>query len=74
MGNLKWHGWIVVQKEAGYRDMFRAEYRIDGKRMTGNESSNPVDVIEWWDQHAGERVKLLSTPLGAYRVYTGDLP
>jgi hypothetical protein len=69
----QYHGWILVDHGApGYKDWFRAEYVEDGVRKQGPASTNPAVVIEWWDARLGRHIKLLETPLGAFRVYTEE--
>jgi hypothetical protein len=74
--NVKWHGWIVREEMGpGLKPSFKAEWNdsLTGQRMYAAHSTDPAQVIEFWDDKVGEKVKLLSTPLGAYRVYTGTL-
>jgi len=68
------HGWIVRESGGdGYRDVFYAKWREDGKeQQTGMERGwrDPVPAIEFWDNKVGQPVKLMETPIGAFRVYT----
>lgn len=71
MSKETWHGWIVVKREEGYADQFFVEHRTESSRFTLRMSS-PAEAVEWWDKKVGKPVKLLATPLGAYRVYTEE--
>lgn len=70
---VTYHGWIVVESSPGYKDRFYAEYTEHGERKTSESFTSPAQVVEWWDKRVGEPVKLVQLPVGAYRVYTGDL-
>lgn len=69
----RYHGWLVVQKEPSYMGKFYAEYsgEAPGERKRVYFQS-PSEAVEWWDARVGKPVKLESTPLGAYRVYTEE--
>lgn len=63
-----WHGWIVVEKEPPFRDHFHCE--VNGARLATFRT--PSAAVDFWDKRAGEPVNLQPTPIGAYRVYTGN--
>lgn len=64
-----YHGWVVVEKQPGFMDRIFAEY-YDGDERKRVYFQSATEAIEWWDRHVGKPVRLLATPLGAYRVYT----
>lgn len=67
----KYHGWISVLRSEGYNDTFIAEHQnVEGEGSIRKEFQSPAKAVEYFDQLAGEPVKLTETPLGAYRVYT----
>jgi hypothetical protein len=72
---LTYHGWIVREPQGdGFKDKFHAEYmEANGERRTACYSTSPAEVIEWWDKRIGKQIKLLSTPLLAYRVFTEEV-
>lgn len=73
MSDQIWHGWIVVTKAEGYADHFHVEYVDEsGQRRRELDTTSPAECIEWWDKRIKKPIKLISTPLGAYRVYTED--
>lgn len=70
-----YHGWIVVERGGGHlRDSFHCEYyNKDGQKVRFSDPFyNPADAIEWFEKRLGKTIRLLSTPLGAYRVYTEE--
>jgi hypothetical protein len=70
---MKYLGWVVVEHNPGYRDSFWAEWLdAEGKRHWSNKFHSPAEVIDWWDKKVGAPVSVMSTPLGAYRVFVGD--
>lgn len=75
MSKETWHGWIVVTKSEGYADHFHVEYVDDsGVRRRELDTTSPAECIEWWDKRLKKPIKLIATPLGAYRVYTEEIP
>jgi hypothetical protein len=69
-GKNVYHGWITVDRERGYRDTFRCESTVNGEMQVHHRTKSAADAVEWWDKKVGQRVSLLDTPIGAYRVYT----
>lgn len=71
----KYHGWISVIRNQGYADRFVAEHaNTDGEGQIRKEFTSPALAVDYFDKRAGEPVKLVETPLGAYRVYTEVQP
>lgn len=75
---MKYHGWIVREEQGkGFNPIFYAEListdpKDNGERIRPFKSYSPAAVVDWWDKKVGKPVKLIDTPLQAYRVYTED--
>lgn len=56
----------------GYNDTFHVEY-VEGDERKQHRMGSAAEAVEWWDKRVGMPVKLVQLPVGAFRVYTGDL-
>jgi hypothetical protein len=72
MAKNKYHGWIVrVSQGEGFNPHWRCEWR-EGEERKARVFVRETEAIEFFDQRVGEPIKLMDTPLGAYRVYTEE--
>lgn len=74
---IVYHGWIVRERSiGGPKDSYHAEWteKKDGKeeRHFSEVFYSSAKMIDWWDAKVGKPVRLLNTPLGAFRVYTEE--
>lgn len=69
-----YHGWIVVTRNPGYRDSFSVEWtNAESGAREAREMPSAAAAVQWWDERVGSPVALTETPIGAYRVHTGEL-
>jgi hypothetical protein len=66
------HGWLIRFNNGLLPPTFQNEWtnKKTGKRDRTVRFNSPAEAMDWWDTEVGEQVKLMETPLGAYRVYT----
>lgn len=69
----KYHGWICLTKEPGYKDGIHVEW-IEGDERRTKGMQSAAQAVEFFDKRAGMPVLMHETPIGAYRVYTEDPP
>lgn len=72
MSQPTYHGWIVVTHSPGYNDTFHVEW-VENNERRQRSMSSAAEAVEWWDKRVGKPVKLVQLPVGAFRVYTGEL-
>lgn len=69
----KYHGWIVLTKEPGYKDCIHVEW-MEGEERRTKGMQSAAQAVEFFDKRAGQPVMMHETPVGAFRVYTEELP
>lgn len=68
-----YHGWVVRQDNGdGKLPSYFAEFKaVEGQGLqrvyTGDSAAK---AVQFWDDRIGQPVKLLPTPIGAFRVFT----
>lgn len=68
----KYHGWIVVEHEEGFRDQIFVEWNEGNTRkreQMGFGESGCAKAVEWWDKKLNTHVQLQPMLRGSYRVY-----
>ena len=68
---ITYHGWVVIDHRAGQDDKFYIEY-VENQQRHRVEVESATAAIDWWEKKIDRKVKLLPTPLAAYRVYTEE--
>jgi hypothetical protein len=69
---ITYHGWIVVEREDGYKPTYRAEWTVGDERFSSEAFRSSAAAIDFWDKKLDTKVLILRLPLDAYRVYTED--